>query len=153
MADHDAVLWDSGLWGEALSHHTQEPVCPLCEEKLAQAHPVLANWFRTKLKPKHPEAHISWSFRDEANQEEAFKEGKTRCRWPNSQHNKLKDGKPYSRALDLFELTKGGVARFQIPWFKAIADELEHGGPIIWGYQAVGKWDSDHFQLERDIPQ
>lgn len=126
-----------------MSHHTSDPVCPLCEEKLATAHPDLATWFRTAVKPNYPDAHVSWGYRDQADQEAAFQDGKTKLHFPNSAHNKVP-----ARALDLFQINAAGVAAWQPLFFAAISDRNKLDYPhIIWG----GNWktlgDGDHFEL------
>lgn len=131
-----------------MSHHTQDTACPLCEEKLETAHPDLAAWYRTSVKPAHPDAHISWAWRGEQDQERAFEDGKTQLRWPRSPHNHMADGKPCSYALDLFEIDDTYQALFRPKFYVQINDENEIAQlPIQWG----GKWkrlgDGDHFQL------
>lgn len=130
-------------------HHLEGASCPLCEEKLAEAHPELVKWYRKKVKAFKPEAHISCSYRGEADQAQAVQEGKSRLAFPHSPHNKTgPDGKPEARALDLFVL-EGGLARFPSLWYTAIAaTAVMAKDPILWG----GTWkklgDLDHFQLE-----
>lgn len=126
-----------------MSHHTHDPVCPLCVEKLHDADPALHDIY-LQVKAEFPDAHISWTFRDEANQNQFFQDGKTRCRWPNSKHNR----KP-SRAMDLFQLRPDNVAAWPAPWFRSIADFLTSiGAPIQWGghWKTIG--DGDHYELK-----
>lgn len=126
-----------------MSHHTHEQECPACEEKLEKAHPALAVWFH-KQKAKNPKLHVSWSYRDKDNQEEAYSEGRTKLHYPNSKHNKLP-----AEALDLFELNEQSIAIWNPMTFADIAAQSEKDGdPIMWG----GRWktigDTDHFQFK-----
>lgn len=124
-------------------HHTHDPVCPLCDDKVKQAHPTLQEWWG-KIKAQFPDAHLSWTFRGEEDQELFFREGKTRARWPNSKHN----AEP-SLAMDLFQLRTDNVAGWPKPWFEAISFWLgKQNAPIEWGgtWKTIG--DGDHFQLK-----
>ena len=124
--------------------------CPSCEQKLIAAHPDLAEWFRTKVKPLHQDCHISWSWRGKEDQEKAFLDGKSKLHFPLSMHNKSDDqGNMCAMALDFFELDYNGQARWAWKFFKTISDEADLAGdPIVWG----GTWshlsDADHFQLK-----
>lgn len=128
-----------------MAHHTEDAICPACEEKLALAHPELVKWFREQVKPCHNDVHISWSYRDQASQEQAFLDGKSRLHFPNSKHNK----RP-ALALDLFKLTEENAALFPPLLYAAIASEATAAGsPIEWGGSWVGRLkDLDHFQLD-----
>lgn len=129
-------------------HHTTDSICPGCEEKLHQAHPVLVEWFHDSVKPTYPEAHVSWTFRDALDQDRAFKDGKTKLKFPNSMHNRIP-----ARALDLFEI-KAGKAVWDEDFFAHLADSIELAKlPIFWGghYKHLG--DRDHFQLASDNNQ
>lgn len=132
-----------------MSHHTHDPVCPSCTEKLQTAHPYLAEWFR-KLKGRYLNAHVSWAYRGAEDQEQFFKEGKTHCHYPNSAHNKTKpDGTPCAMALDLFQLDDDGVARFAPLWYAKVNTENEaNHEPIAWGGKFKSLGDGDHFELK-----
>lgn len=126
-----------------MSHHTSDPVCPLCEEKLAQADAALQSWFREKIKPGFPDAHISWSFRNQADQEQAYADGKTKAHWPNSKHNHMP-----SLALDLFQIDEDGKALWSPKFFFEVDEVTQRSGsPIRWGgtFRTIG--DKDHFEL------
>lgn len=133
-------------------HANGTPACAACEAKLKDAHHDLGEWFRDHVKSKYPDAHISWSFRDQANQDQCFSDGKSKLKFPMSAHNKSDDaGNPCSMALDLFQLDYNGVARWAFGYFRNIADDAEALGlPIFWG----GKWphlgDSDHYSLKKE---
>jgi hypothetical protein len=127
-------------------HHTSDPSCPLCEEKLKTAHPDLVAWFKAAVKPKHPDAHVSWAYRDQAAQEAAFEDGKTNLHFPQSAHNKIP-----ARALDLFEIVQG-QALWPPLFFAAISatNKLDYPN-IIWGGTFKTLGDGDHFELLPDV--
>lgn len=139
-----------------MSHHNnQGDICPLCADKIAQAHPKLQEIW-VIIKKEFPEAHISWAFRNEKDQNEFYVEHKTRCKWPLSKHNTMKDGLPYARAVDLFQLDCDGQAWFPPKFYFDIANFLAiHDHPIQW----AGNWtqakehfcETDHYQLNSDI--
>jgi hypothetical protein len=132
---------------EALHHTNGSAECLSCAAKLMQADQDLVQWFYREVKPAFPDAHVSWSFRGEKDQNEAVAMGKSKLAWPNSKHNALgPDGKPCARAIDLFQLASNGMACWPWKWFKDIADVC--ADPMIeWG----GSWtkfpDTPHFQL------
>lgn len=131
--------------------HTNDPICPLCELKLKDAHPILVDWFVKLIKRVHPDAHISWSYRDEVNQDQCFAEGKSKLRWPDSPHNKRDPVllTPRSEALDLFQLDEQGQAKWPPGWFKQIADEtVISGDQIFWGGHFKTIHDADHYQIQ-----
>ena len=134
--------------------HAYQPdgsICPLCELKLKNAHKDLVDWFTKAVHPIHPDAHISWTYRDKASQDQAYAEGRSKLKYPLSKHNATdEDGNPQARAIDLFKLCINGLAAWDYKFFKTIADEIpayEEGNPvIIWG----GSWhfrDYPHFEL------
>lgn len=129
------------------AHHTHDPICPLCTEKALQAIPELAAWFG-RVKAKYPNVHISWSYRDAANQEKAVIEGRSKLHYPNSAHNKVDPkGAPAARALDLFLIDDDGAARFPGLWYaKLNADNVAAHEPIFWGGQWKKFGDLDHFE-------
>lgn len=136
-----------------MNHHTQNKVCPLCEEKLATAHPYLREWFTQKVKPKFPQAHVSWTYRGKADQDAFFGVGKTKLKWPDSKHNATKDGAPCARALDLFELMQDNRARFSPAFYVSInAQNESEGAPIKWGGKFKNFGDGDHFELLDLVP-
>lgn len=127
-------------------HHNSDPSCPLCEDKLTRAHSDLVRWFQS-VKFMHPDVHISWSYRGEQDQEQAFLDGKSKLHYPNSAHNKTdENGNPCSRALDLFQINEDNQAIFN-PGFYARLSSEEHGVSVLWG----GRWktmgDYDHWQM------
>lgn len=133
-----------------MSKHTNDLIdCPSCDEKLSQAHPKLIDWFKQVVKPSFKDCHVSWSFRDQYNQNQMVAMGKSKLAWPKSKHNFMdENGNPLSLAIDLFELSSNGMASWPWKYFKDISalitDEME------WG----GNWkkfpDSDHYELKSD---
>lgn len=132
-----------------IHHKNGIPECPMCEDKLKYADPLLAKWFRECVKPAFPLAHISWSYRGKTEQDDAFKEGKSKLKFPQSQHNATdSDGKPCARALDLFELELGGMACWAWGFFRDIAMATRNFEvPILWGGNWPALQDADHFEL------
>ncbi len=126
-----------------LIHHEAGPICPLCESKLAAAHPYLINWFRS-LKKKYINVHLSWAYRNLEEQELAVAEGKSKLHYPDSAHNKMP-----AMALDLFQEDEDGVARWSVSFFNLVNSEnVTARLPIRWG----GRWktlgDNDHFEYD-----
>lgn len=133
-----------------MSKHTDEIECPSCEEKLESAHPTMRVWFKSYVKTRFPDAHISWAFRGQENQQKEFMEGRSHLPWPRSKHNAVdKENKPESKALDLFKLSRDGKAEFPREWYLEIANECEARGDAI-RCGAVFKTLKDycHFEME-----
>jgi hypothetical protein len=146
-----------------MMHHTSLPSCDLCESKLMTAHSSLGAWFR-KVKAKYPNVHVSWGFRNMAEQEEMYRAGRelksgvwvvvdqrkvlTNARFGQSPHNHMEGNKPMSQAVDLFLIDEDGEARWPKPFFsKLAAEELEPG--MVWGgtFKSMRGGDADHYQL------
>lgn len=129
----------------AIPHHTSDPVCALCELKLAQADAYLATWFRDHVKPNHRDIHVSWSYRNATEQEEAVREGKSKLHYPDSAHNLLP-----SHALDLFQIDQAGHAVWDPGPLAALADyNRANQLSILWGGEFKTLGDYDHFQIRR----
>lgn len=128
--------------------HGDAHTCPSCDFKLESAHIDLQGWF-SLVKMNFPRAHISWSWRGEQDQEQAYADHRTKLHFPNSPHNHLEDGKPCSLALDLFVLSEDHTALFP-PTFYAAVNEMNkvNGRKIVWGGSFSSLGDFDHFQLE-----
>jgi len=128
-------------------HHNQDEKCPMCEQKLSQAHPELAKWYREQVKVNFPDAHISWSYRNQDDQEKAFLDGKTELHYPNSAHNKMP-----AMALDLFEIDHSFQALFS-PKFYSAVNSMNNGvtAKIKWGGVWKSLGDSDHFELDSSM--
>lgn len=134
-----------------MSHHTNEvPYCPLCSEKLAQCDSLLVDWFNW-IKNLYPKVHVSWGWRNKADQDRMLEEGRTKAPWPQSRHNALdNEGRPSSQALDLFELKDDGTAQFPPELYEKIYRDTESLGlPIEWGGNFKSFKDRDHYQLNQ----
>lgn len=131
-----------------MNHHSnQEPVCPLCSEKLEQAHPYLRKWFET-VKRRHPHAHVAWAFRDKETQNRFLKEKKSKLPWPLSKHNHMLNGKPCALALDLFQIDERGNDVWDEKFYAQVnADNELDRAQLEW----AGRWHSFketcHFQM------
>ncbi len=129
-------------------HHTEDSVCPLCEDKLKGCHPDLMEIFYS-IKDEFPDCHIAWGYRGKEDQNALFKEGKTNAKWPRSAHNRLELGKPCSKAMDLFRLNDEGLAEFKKAYYLAIAQYLNKiGTKINWSGEWTKFKESNHFELE-----
>lgn len=124
-------------------HHTADPVCPCCEDKLSLVVKELQDWFRTHVKPNFPHAHISWGYRGEVSQEDAYANHRSKLHFPHSAHNKTP-----AQALDLFELAESGEGLWNPAFFAGINQyNIDHGIKLKWGavFRLLG--DSDHWQI------
>ena len=127
--------------------HTHDPICLLCEEKLATAHASIADWFR-RAKGRHPTIHVSWAWRGPEDQERFKAQGLSRASFGQSLHNHMDGDKPCSKALDLFELTQAGVARWDTGFFFRLNDENEAAKePLRWGGKFSRLGDFCHFEM------
>lgn len=125
-----------------IPHHTSDLACALCELKLKDAHPDLGGWFHA-MKEKHADLHISWSFRDQASQEQAFQDRKTKLHFPQSAHNKTP-----AMALDIFQIDDSGRAKWDPVFCAKLNDETAAAGYTLkWGglWKTLG--DNDHFEI------
>jgi hypothetical protein len=128
--------------------HTNEPICPSCEKRLEGAHPNIAKWFR-ETKKRHRILHIAWAYRDAVTQNRMFWEKKTRKQYPNSEHNRTEDGKPCSRALDLFVITEEGEEKWPpMLYAKINAENVANREPVEWSGEWVTFKETCHFQLK-----
>lgn len=117
--------------------------CLGCIHKLTEADSFFDTWFWSLI-PESPDLHISWSFRNEADQEHAFKDGKSRLHWPDSAHNRMVNGKPCSAAVDLFEIYNG-----QPLWRPSLMAHIaQRWTELIWGGAFKSLGDFDHFQIK-----
>lgn len=131
-----------------MKHENGVEICSRCETKLQEAHPHLKVFFQW-VKINHPDAHVSWTFRDQANQDECFRMGKSKLQWPKSPHNAMDlFGKPCSEAIDLFVLSNDGKAEWPTGWFKTVSQQMKDAGmPFKWGGDFKTLGDADHFQM------
>lgn len=133
-----------------LYHTNEAPSCPLCDFKLSQAHPELVTWFKS-VKIAHPDCHISWSYRNEQDQEQAFSDHKTKLHYPMSAHNKTdENGEPRAEALDLFQIDGDNHATFNPRFYFGLSQENHGAIRLVWGgvWKTLG--DADHFQIQKE---
>lgn len=124
--------------------------CPSCEDKLKQAHPYLGDWFNT-MKKRFTDIHISWSYRGEADQEDAFARGASRCHYPNSKHNATDEkGNPQALALDLFQQTAGQYVLDKMFLAQLAAISIRENFDLVWGGNFPSLGDKDHFEFHQD---
>ena len=121
-----------------IPHHTSDAICALCEQKLSLAHPDLVVWFHD-LKSRNPSVHVSWSFRDQASQEQAFAAGTTKLHFPDSAHNKQP-----AQAIDIFQIDDSGKAKWDPVFMAKIAQECPN---LKWGGHWKSLGDNDHFEI------
>lgn len=132
--------------------HTDDLECSSCNSKLEFAHEYLGAFFRD-LKAQYPSVHIAWSFRDKESQNKAYLEGKSKLLWPASKHNHTKNGRGYSLALDLFQITLDGDAVFSVQFAKRVAQIVEENRlEIVCGVNWKKFPDSGHIELRSEIP-
>lgn len=113
----------------------------------------MKTWFE-QIKEKHEDLHISWSYRDQIDQEKAFNDGASRLHYPASTHNKTdSQNKPCSRALDLFQQIDGVFVADPAFFSKLNQENASEGIKLRWGGQFKTLGDSGHFELPPDIPQ
>lgn len=130
-----------------IHHRGADGRCVGCADKLKQANPVFTPWF-WKWVEKFPDLHISWTFRDEAAQNEAVASGKSRLPWPKSAHNRVVDGIPESNAVDLFEIYNAKPL-----WRPSVMHYIAEGPPeFTWGGNFKSLGDYDHFEVKASRP-
>lgn len=132
-----------------MTHHTQDDLCPKCQEMLEQAHPDISYWFH-RIKEAFPTVHTDRVWCGQAEQDALVAAKKSLLKWPFSKHNFLTpQGQACSHAMDLFSLLDNGTAEFRLGFYVQIENWLEdQSAPLVWG----GNWksfpDSDHWELK-----
>lgn len=116
--------------------HTNTDVCTRCEAILKDAHPDLQA-FAAEVRREHPDAHVSWSYRGEKDQNAAFASGVSKARFGESPHNY----RP-ALAIDWFRLTHTG-AEWKANWFMDV---------IVPAARAAGLVSGADFPKFRDLP-
>ncbi len=126
--------------------HVNGSNCPACAMKLLQTDLKLRIWFVSHVLPQFPDFHVAISYRNEADQNEAYVEHKSDLKFPFSKHNHMDSlGKPCSKAIDLFQLFGDGTAAFPIPAYQKLAVGLPD--TMRWGGTFTDLRDYDHFEL------
>ena len=125
--------------------------CGGCEARLKECHQYMRDWFEW-VKKAHSTVHVSWGFRDEQSQNDAFASGASTLRWPLSKHNRMNGNTPESAAIDIFEIING-VAKFDPILCAKIAEEsADNGWGLRWGGTMKSLGDNNHFELPSTSP-
>lgn len=129
-----------------IEHHKDGPVCLLCNLKLEQSFQPMKEWF-LRIKKVIPDVHISWSYRNKADQDQFFSEGKSKLKYPKSKHNFTNArGEPCSEALDLFRQVNGKDLSNE-DYYRAIADLcIKNNDDIACGLFFKSLGDGNHFE-------
>lgn len=93
-----------------------------------------------KVRQRWPDVHVSWSFRNQKEQQEAFDKGASKFVWPESKHNMIP-----SQAIDLFQQDAGGRGIWSYPKMKEIQDSF--GDHLVWGGNWTNFKDFYHWEL------
>ena len=106
-------------------------------DRISTTHPDLQKVLKEAI-INGPDFTIIFGHRGEEDQEKAFREGKSRLRWPQSKHNQLP-----STAVDIAPWT-GGIDWQNINAFRRLASYImgiadANGVRMRWG----GDWDRD----------
>jgi hypothetical protein len=119
--------------------HVENGSCPYCHKLLMQGHPDLVEWFDDCAKRHFPTIHVCCVYRNQADQDDAFRRGASDKKWPHSKHNSTP-----ATACDLF-FQERGKARWTVEDYEALWQlSLTEGYPIRWG----GTWDDNpHYEL------
>lgn len=130
---------------------------PTSSQRLETCHPNLIRVFRRALELQVVDITILVGHRAEAEQEQAFRDGKSEKRWPLSRHNSTP-----SEAVDAAPVFADGR---RIPWDDQstwmmfggfiLAVAAGEGVPLRWGGDWNGNWtssdqrfhDRPHFEL------
>lgn len=115
-------------------------------KRLYTCHPKLITLFKVVLGER--DCIILCGFRNEADQNKAFDEGKSKLRWPKGNHNKQP-----SRAVDVMEWPLDWTDEAKAVEFAKVVKQQADclGIKVIWG----GDWDGDGDRSDQrfdDIP-
>lgn len=109
-------------------------------KQLATCHPDLQTLFNEVI--KYFDCKITEGFRDQAAQEEAFRNGRTQLHWPNGNHNHFP-----STAVDVYPypIDMNDIKRFYYfaGFVKGIAQKLFDEGKIKHQIRWGGDWNND----------
>ncbi len=150
--------------------HQDGPVCDGCNKKGERVHPVLWAWFLRK-KQKYINLHCCDGFRGPAEQAQAVANKASEKPWPTSNHNRLvptgpgkryqidlypnpaSNLRPESGAIDIFLIDEDGVARFPMPFYEMLAEEIiQDRDPIVAGVHFKHpRPDGPHFELTPEL--
>lgn len=118
----------------AILHHTSDPECLLCDQKVSGCHPYMQTWWKW-IKSKHPDIHVAWGWRGKGDQDIAVATGHSCDQFPHSPHNKVDaDGKPCSDAIDIFQINDQGKDIWDPLFCSNIYTESSiNGYALTWG--------------------
>lgn len=123
--------------------HTQGENCEGCNERLKDAHPLIQSFF-DQSKAVHNDLHCSWVYRDKSSQDEAYANGASRLKYPQSKHNKLP-----AEAIDVFQINDRGTAVFSKAFCVQLKTESENlGFDFRWGGDFKILGDFGHFEIK-----
>lgn len=124
----------------------QNPECSSCQAFLPSLSFVMQD-FMIWVWKNYPDMHIAQGFRSEADQHADFLAGKSHLDFPRSAHNNLKDGQPFSEAVDLFQLLPNGQAAFPVSRYQDLySAAMGASQNITWGGSWSSLKDYDHLQ-------
>jgi len=101
--------------------------CTVIIDKFPGFNEDLKKWFK-ELQKNHPDAHISSAGRGKSEQEQYFRQGKSKAHYGQSAHN-------YNAALDFFRLTVNG-ADFSTDWYVTLIGPKAREA----GFEYAGDW-------------
>lgn len=128
------------------------------KKNLEECHPMLQCLFNEVL--KHWDCTILDGYRGEAEQNEAYRKGYSKLKYPHSKHNKKKDGKPYSYAADVKPVNVAwedmNTLYMFVGFVKGVASCTDYLGLRISDYLRCGAdWNRNkdiHDQTFHDLP-
>ena len=128
--------------------------------RLETCHPAIRAVMSRAIELTPFDFTIVCGWRNEADQNKAFADGKSKKRWPQSKHNHMEAGQPHSLAVDIAPWINGGIAwedriSFAVLAGVVFAAAQERGVTIRWGGNWSPGWaptlnkfpDLPHFEL------
>lgn len=97
---------------------------------------------------KHYDFSVIWGHRGRYDQDEAYRTGNSKLRWPLSKHNSLP-----SRAFDVIPYPNGfksDDSEFYLQATHILRAALELGVPLNWGGHWKNFKDLAHFELDKE---
>lgn len=122
--------------------HTNTTECARCNKTLETADARLVA-FAKVIRAKNQEAHVSWAYRGEKDQNDALARGTSKVAFGQSPHN----FKP-AQAVDWFRLTPNGEAEWNGMWLTNLLqrETLNHG--LVWGGSFKTFKDAPHVETK-----
>lgn len=129
-------------------------------QRLETCHPAIRAVMSRAIELTPFDFTIVAGWRGETEQNEAYENGRSKLRWPQSKHNVTVDGQPMSRAVDIAPWIDGRInwsdrALFAVLAGVVFAAAAERNVAIRWGGNWSPKWapaenrfpDLPHFEL------